>query len=209
MLRDSVGKLVHRFGRRYFQEVTRTGRKPEELWKELASAGFIGVHVSEAYGGGGAGLAEYHVVVEEVAAQGCPILSLVINSIVVPIIQQHGSEALKQTWLPPLAKGSRRLAFAITEPDAGTNTHKISTTARRAGTGWTLSGKKYFISAVDEADALLVVARGETVDVRGRAPLSLFICPDRCQGHCHDEDRYRASSSRNAIHRLFRRGRAR
>jgi alkylation response protein AidB-like acyl-CoA dehydrogenase len=182
MLRDSVGKLVHRFGRRYFQEVTRTGRKPKELWNELASAGFLGVHVSETYGGGGAGLAEYHVVVEEVAAQGCPILSLVINSIVVPIIQQHGSEALKQTWLPALAKGSRRLAFAITEPDAGTNTHKISTTARRAGAGWTLRGKKYFISAVDEADALLVVARGETVDARGRATLSLFIVPTDAKG---------------------------
>src|SRR5690348_2682300 len=127
MLRESVGKLVQRFGRRYFQDVTKAGGKPIELWRELGAAGFLGVHVSEAHGGGGSGLADYHVVVEEVAAQGCPILSLVINSICGPIIEQHGDDVLKRDWLPGLCDGTRRLAFAITEPDAGTNTHKIST----------------------------------------------------------------------------------
>lgn len=182
MLRDSVGKLAGRFGRKYFQEVTQAGRKPDELWQELGRAGFLGVHVSETYGGAGAGLADYHVVVEEVAAQGCPILSLVINSICSPIIEQHGSEELKRDWLPGLASGERRLAFAITEPDAGTNTHRITTTARRTADGWTLSGTKYWTSAVDEADAIMVVARGEDVDARGRPPLSLFIVPADAKG---------------------------
>jgi alkylation response protein AidB-like acyl-CoA dehydrogenase len=182
MLRESVGKLVQRFGRRYFQELTRTGKKPVELWNELGAAGFLGVHVSERYGGGGSGLADYHVVVEEVAAQGCPILTLVINSICAPIIEQHGSEELKQAWLPGLANGTLKLAFAITEPDAGTNTHKISTTARRTPTGWSLSGNKYWTSAVDEANAIMVVARGETADARGRSPLSLFIVPADAKG---------------------------
>ena len=177
MLRENVGRLMQRFGRRYFQDVTRKGEKPVELWKELAQAGFLGTMIDEEYGGAGMGLAEYHVMVEEVAANGCPILTLVINSICIPIIQHHGSAALKQAWLPGLADGSKKISFGITEPDAGTNTHKISTVARRSGTGWVLSGKKYYTSAVDEADAIMVVARGDETDAKGRARLSLFMVP--------------------------------
>ena len=185
MLREGVAKLAGRFGRRYFQELTRAGRKPTELWAELGTAGFLGTQVSERYGGAGSGLADYNVVVEEVAAQGCPVLSLVINSICIPIIEKHGGDTLKQDWLPGLAAGTRRLAFAITEPDAGTNTHKITTTVRREGSGWILNGSKYWTSAVDEADAIMVVARGETVDARGRAALSLFIVPADAKGISH------------------------
>ena len=182
MLRDGVAKLAGRYGRRYFQELTRAGRKPTELWQELGAAGFLGTQVPERYGGAGSGLADYNVVVEEVAAQGCPVLSLVINSIVTPILEKHGSEELKEAWLPGLGEGRLRLAFAITEPDAGTNTHKISTAARRSGDGWILNGKKYWTSAVDEADALMVVARGDAIDAKGRAALSLFIVPADAPG---------------------------
>jgi len=182
LLRESVGKLVGDFGRRYFQEVVKRKEKPVELWKALAQAGFLGVHIAEQYGGGGSGLADYNVVVEETAAQGCPILSLVIGSICAPIIEQHGSEAMKQTWLPGLANGQLKLAFAITEPNAGTNTHKVTTTAQRSGDGWTLNGAKYWTSAVDESDAIMVVARGATVDDKGRAQLSLFIVPANAPG---------------------------
>jgi alkylation response protein AidB-like acyl-CoA dehydrogenase len=182
MLRESVGKLVGRYGRRYFQELYRSGEKPVALWKDLASAGVLGLHIAEEYGGGGSGLADYAVAVEEVAAQGCPILSLVINSITAPIISTHGDEALKRAWLPGLADGSLKIAFAITEPDAGTNTHRISTVARKNGNGWTLNGRKYWTSAVDEADAIMVVARGETVDARGRPGLSLFLIPSDAKG---------------------------
>jgi alkylation response protein AidB-like acyl-CoA dehydrogenase len=182
MLRDSVGKLVGGFGRRYFQDVVKRKEKPVELWDALASAGFLGVHIAEQYGGGGSGLADYNVIVEETAAQGCPVLSLVIGSIIGPIIEQHGSDAMKQEWLPGLADGSRKIAFAITEPNAGTNTHKVSTTARRDGSGWKLSGAKYWTSAVDEADAIMVVCRGETVDAEGRSALSLFLVPTKAPG---------------------------
>ncbi|PHP64743.1 acyl-CoA dehydrogenase [Zhengella mangrovi] len=182
MLRESVGKLVGGFGRRYFQDIYRKGAKPVELWNALGDAGFLGVHISEAYGGAGGGLADYNVIVEETAAQGCPILSLVIGSICAPIIERHASEEIKQTWLPGLASGSMRLAFAITEPDAGSNTHKVSTVARRDGNGWALKGTKYWTSAVDEVDAIMVVARGETLDERGRGQLSLFLVPADAAG---------------------------
>ncbi len=177
MLRESVGKLAGSFGRSYFQDVYKRKAKPEELWRALGDAGFLGVHVSEQYGGGGSGLADYNVVVEEVAAQGCPMLSLVINSICAPIIEQHGSEALKNEWLPGLASGKKRLSFALTEPNAGTNTHKITTTARRDGNDWVINGNKYWTSGLDEADSVMVVCRSDKPDTQGRHPLSLFIVP--------------------------------
>ena len=182
MLRASVGKLAGGFGRKYFQDVVKRNQKPVELWNALAEGGYLGVFISEEFGGGGSGLADYNVIVEEVAAQGCPVLSLVIGSICAPIIQQHGSDAMKREWLPGLASGKRRLAFAITEPNAGTNTHKVSTIAKPNGDGWSLSGTKYWTSAVDEVDSIMVVARGETLDAQGRGALSLFIVPADAKG---------------------------
>ena len=182
LLRESVGKLVGSFGRRYFQDVVKRQVKPVELWQAMGEAGFLGVHISEAYGGGGSGLADYNLIVEEAAAQGCPMLSLVIGSICAPIIEQFGSEALKQAWLPGLAQGSKRLSFAITEPNAGTNTHLVTTTARPQGEGWVLNGTKYWTSGLDEADSVMVVCRSDKVDEKGRHPLSLFIVPANAPG---------------------------
>jgi alkylation response protein AidB-like acyl-CoA dehydrogenase len=182
LLRESVGKLVGSFGRRYFQDVVKRQVKPVELWQAMGAAGFLGVHISEAYGGGGSGLADYNLIVEEAAAQGCPMLSLVIGSICAPIIEQFGSEALKQAWLPGLAQGSKRLSFAITEPNAGTNTHLVTTTARPQGEGWVLNGTKYWTSGLDEADSVMVVCRSDKVDEKGRHPLSLFIVPANAPG---------------------------
>lgn len=182
LLRASVGRLVGSFGRKYFQDVYKRGEKPEELWRAMGDAGFLGVHIAETYGGGGSGLADYNVIVEEAAAQGCPMLSLVIGSICAPIIEQHGSDAMKREWLPGLATGRKRLSFAITEPNAGTNTHKVTTTARRNGDGWLLSGSKYWTSGVDEADAIVVVCRSELVNEQGRHKLSLFLVPANAPG---------------------------
>jgi len=182
MLRDSVAKLVGSFGRSYFQDVVKRNAKPVELWNAMGEAGFLGVHIAEEYGGGGSGLADYNVIVEEAAAQGCPMLSLVIGSICAPIIQMHCSEALKKEWLPGLASGKKRMSFAITEPNAGTNTHKVTTTARKNGDGWLLNGTKYWTSGVDEADAIMVVCRSDLVDAQGRHQLSLFIIPANAPG---------------------------
>jgi alkylation response protein AidB-like acyl-CoA dehydrogenase len=179
-LRRSVAKLVGSYGRSYFQKIVRNGEKATELWAELGAAGFLGVHIAEEWGGGGGGMAEYNIVVEETAAQGCPLFTMVLQSICSPIIEKHGTRELQERWLPGLADGTVRMSFAITEPDAGTNTHKITTTATPDGNGgWSLSGGKYWTSAVDEAHAILVVARGPVAGPDGRHPLSLFIvAPD-------------------------------
>ena len=181
-LRQSVAKLVGKYGRQYFQDKVRTGGKVTELWTELGEAGFLGPHIAERWGGGGGGITDYYIVVEETAAQGCPLFTMVLQSICSPIIERFGSDELQQRWLPGLADGSVRMSFAITEPDAGTNTHRISTTATPTGDGWELNGGKYWTSAVDEADAILVVARGPVAEPNGRFPLSLFIVPPDTAG---------------------------
>ena len=182
-LRASVRKLVGRFGRPYFQEIVKKGEKPDELWAEMGAAGYLGVHISEEYGGGGGGLADLAVVMEEMSAAGCPMFMIVISpAICGTILDQHGSVELKERWLARIADGTTKMAFAITEPDAGTNTHNITTTARRDGEGWVLSGQKYWTSGLDEADAVLVVARGEEPDAKGRHPLSLFVVPTDSPG---------------------------
>ncbi len=86
------------------------------------------------------------------------------------VIARFGTEAQKQTWLPALADGTRTMAFGITEPDAGSNSHRITTTARKDGTDWLLTGRKVFISGVDLADATLIVGRTEDSRTAASSP---------------------------------------
>ena len=182
-LRASVGKLVGKYGRKYFQDAVANQTQPDELWAELGTAGFLGVHIPEAYGGSGGGLAELNIVIEECAAQGCPMLSLVIASICAPIIEAYGSTELKDKWLPGIATGKLKMAFAITEPDAGSNTHNVSTSARKVDGGWSIQGAKYWTSGIDESDAVMVVAKDPEMETgNGRSALSLFVMPADAPG---------------------------
>ncbi|WP_226360361.1 acyl-CoA dehydrogenase family protein [Pseudonocardia sp. ICBG1142] len=182
-LRDAVATLVGRYGHDYFMRKAAAHEEPTELWKELGAAGFLGVHLSEAYGGGGGTMADLAVVVEESSTQGVPLLMMVISpAICGTIIDTHGSHELKSRWLPGIADGSLKMAFAITEPDAGSNSHEITTTAHPDGDGWRLRGQKYWTSGIDEADAVLVVTRAPEAGPNGRHPLSLFVVPTDTEG---------------------------
>ncbi|MEU9640459.1 acyl-CoA dehydrogenase family protein [Streptomyces sp. NPDC048188] len=151
----------------------------KRLWQAAAKLGYIGVNLPEAYGGGGAGITELSLVLEELGAAGNPLLMMIVSpAICGTVIARFGTEEQKREWLPPLADGTRLMAFGITEPDAGSNSHRITTTARRdAATGdWILTGRKVFVSGVDIADATLIV--GRTEDARtGRLKPCLFIVP--------------------------------
>ena len=174
-LRASVYGIVAKFGNDYYTRCSDTLQPPTELWDALAAGGFVGVNLPEAYGGGGMGLTAMSIVAEEAAAAGCPQIMLMISpGIVGSLLTRHATEEQKQRWLAPMAAGSVRIAFAITEPDAGSNSHHIATTARRDGDTYYISGQKTFITAADQTDALLVVARTGT-DPSGRAQLSLFL----------------------------------
>ncbi|MFD6972771.1 acyl-CoA dehydrogenase family protein [Streptomyces sp. NPDC059949] len=176
-LRTAVAALGQRYGREYLARVAREGGHPDELWADAAKLGYLGVNLPEEYGGGGGGIAELSIVLEELGAAGCPLLMMVVSpAICGTVIARFGTEAQKRAWLPGLADGSRTMAFGITEPDAGSNSHRITTTARRDGDDWVLTGRKVFISGVDIADATLVV--GRTEDARsGRLKPCLFIVP--------------------------------
>ncbi|AOP50270.1 acyl-CoA dehydrogenase family protein [Streptomyces lydicus] len=174
-LRASVAALARRYGREYFAAVVAEGRHTDDLWTEAAKLGYLGVNLPAEYGGGGGGIVELSLVLEELGAAGCPLLMLVVSpAICGTVIARFGTEAQKRAWLPGLADGSRKMAFGITEPDAGSNSHRITTTARKDGGDWVLNGRKVFISGVDIADATLIV--GRTEDARtGRLKPCLFI----------------------------------
>jgi alkylation response protein AidB-like acyl-CoA dehydrogenase len=175
MLREAVRGIAAKYGHDYFAHQARTGEKASELWDAMGEAGFLGVHLPEQFGGGGGGLSELAIVSEELAAQGCPLLLILVSAgISAEVIARFGTDAQKQRWLPGLA-GTDKMVFAITEPDAGSNSHNLSTVATRDGDVYRVRGTKTYISGVDEADTMLVVARTGTDSDTGRGRLSLFV----------------------------------
>jgi alkylation response protein AidB-like acyl-CoA dehydrogenase len=176
-LRDAVGAVTEKYGASYFAERAEQHEPTTELWQSLASHGFIGINLPEEFGGGGAGMTELAIVCEETAAHGCPLLLLLVSSAISgELLTRYGTPEQRREWLPRMASGLTKVVFAITEPDAGSNSHQISTTAVRDGTDYVLNGTKYYISGVDEADALIVVTR--------TAPkhLTLFLVPTDAPG---------------------------
>ncbi|MFI2434422.1 acyl-CoA dehydrogenase family protein [Streptomyces sp. NPDC018693] len=155
-----------------------------DLWQKAAQLGYIGVNLPEAYGGGGGGITELSLVLEELGTAGNPLLMMIVSpAICGTVLARFGTEAQKQEWLPALADGTRLMAFGITEPDAGSNSHRITTTARRdSATGdWLLTGRKVFVSGVDIADATLIVGRTEDARTGSLKPC-LFIVPRDAPG---------------------------
>jgi alkylation response protein AidB-like acyl-CoA dehydrogenase len=181
-LRQAVAKLADGYGRDFFVRQARTGGKTTDLWLDMGRHGYLGVALPEEHGGGGGGIGDLAAVCEELAAKGCPLLMMIVSpAICGTVINRFGTAEQKQRWLPSIADGTLTMAFAITEPDAGSNSHRITTTARRDGDGWVLKGRKIYISGVDEAGAVLVVARAE--DARtGRLKPCLFVVPTDAEG---------------------------
>jgi alkylation response protein AidB-like acyl-CoA dehydrogenase len=182
LLRSSVAEVAARYGHPYWLGKAKAGEKTRELWDEVGRLGYLGVNVPEEYGGGGRGIVELAIVAEELAAAGCPLLLIVVSpAICATILAKSGTTEQKERWLPGLATGTMRMAFAITEPDAGSNSHKLSTVATRDGSDWVLSGRKTYISGVDEADAVLVVGRAEDARTGTLRP-ALAIVPTDAPG---------------------------
>ncbi len=181
-LRSAASELGRSYGYAYYIRQARSDGRLTELWQDAAKLGFLGVNLPEDYGGGGAGMYELAIVLEELAAAGCGLLMMVVSpAICGTILARFGTAGQKQEWLPKLASGSAIMAFGITEPDAGSNSHKLSTVASRDGDAWVLNGRKIYISGVDEAEAVLIVAR--TADARtGKLRPALFVVPTSTPG---------------------------
>jgi hypothetical protein len=179
MLRETVAAICGDFGPVYTRRKAAAGEPPTELWDALASRGYLGVNIPERYGGGGLGMSALAAVGEEVTAAGCSLLLIVVSpAIVGSIVARHGSDEQKEHWLPGIAAGTTKIAFAITEPDAGSNSHNLSTAAQRSNGVYRLLGQKTFISGVEEADAILVVARARGEDGALGLPLLFIVDAD-------------------------------
>lgn len=176
-LRAAVAAVTHRYGAAYFAERAASHEPTTELWTDLARHGFVGISFPEEFGGGGAGMAELAIVCEESAAHGCPLLLMLVSSAISgELLTRYGSIDQQRQWLPQMASGQTKVVFAITEPNAGSNTRQITTSAVPHHGDYLINGTKYYISGVDEAGALIVVAR--------TAPekLSLFLVPTDAAG---------------------------
>ncbi|MEU8260991.1 acyl-CoA dehydrogenase family protein [Micromonospora sp. NPDC048999] len=181
-LRDAVRMLGRRYGHDYYVAKAKAGEHTTELWQEAGRLGYLGVNIPTEYGGGGAGITELAIVCEELAAAGCPLLLLVVSpAIAATVINKHGTDEQRKRHLPGLADGTRKIVFAITEPEAGSNFHRLGTVARRDGDDWLLTGRKCYISGVDEAQHVLVVARTED-SATGSLKPALFIVPTDATG---------------------------
>jgi len=181
-LRDAVRSLARRYGHAYYVEKAKSGGHTTELWAEAGRLGYLGVNIPTEYGGGGGGITELAIVCEEFAAAGCPLLLLVVSpAIVGTILARYGTDEQRKRHLPGIATGTEKMVFAITEPEAGSNFHRLATVARRDGDDWILSGRKCFISGVDEAGHILVVARTEDA-ATGKLRPALFLVPTDAPG---------------------------
>jgi alkylation response protein AidB-like acyl-CoA dehydrogenase len=179
-LRESVRQVARKFGVEYAIERSRRGEPMTELWRAMGAAGFLGVNLPEEYGGGGAGIYDLALVLEEVSAEGAPLIMMVVSpAIVGTVLARYGTPQQRERWLPGIASGSTVVAFGITEPDAGSNSHKLTTTAHRDGSDWVLNGRKTFVTGVPNADAVLIVGR---IQESERLRPAMFLVPREMPG---------------------------
>jgi alkylation response protein AidB-like acyl-CoA dehydrogenase len=142
-IRETVAAICAEFGPQYTRAKVAAGEPPTELWDALASRGYLGVNVPEEYGGSGLGMQALAAVGEEITAAGCALLLIVVSpAIVGSILARHGTPDQKERWLRPIGEGTTKIAFAITEPDAGSNSHNISTAAVASNGGYAISGRR-------------------------------------------------------------------
>jgi alkylation response protein AidB-like acyl-CoA dehydrogenase len=179
-LRESVRQVARKFGVEYAIERSRRGEPMTELWRAMGAAGFLGVNLPEEYGGGGAGIYDLALVLEEVSAEGAPLIMMVVSpAIVGTVLARYGTLEQRERWLPGIASGNTVVAFGITEPDAGSNSHKLTTTAHRDGSDWVLNGRKTFVTGVPNADAVLIVGR---IQESERLRPAMFLVPRETPG---------------------------
>ncbi len=161
-VREGVAEIGARHDRSYWDRCDRDKRWPEEVWADLAKGGWLGLCVPQEYGGGGQGLLELAVATETLSASagcGASFVYLLTPGFGALTITRHGTGEQKRELLPRLAAGQLETCFAITEPDAGSDSLQITTHARRDGPDFVVRGQKIWISGVQRADYMLLVAR--------------------------------------------------
>jgi acyl-CoA dehydrogenase len=200
-IRAAVRRVCADFPDEYWLEHDESKEFPWDFYHAIAKGGWLGLTVPETYGGGGLGVTEAAIVEQEISASGagmngCSAVHIGIFGFE-PIIK-HGSEGLKQRFLPRLVSGDLHVSFAVTEPDAGTDTTNISTSARKVEGGWSISGKKVWITKAQEAERLMILCRTapRSASDRKTAGMTLLFAP---MDRDHIEVRRIPKMGRNAI----------
>jgi hypothetical protein len=182
-------------------EWDRVKAMPREVLARLGELGFFGLRIPEEYGGLGLDALTYLMVLEEIGAADASVsITLgVHNSLGTGMLLRHGSEAQKRRWLPPMATGKVVAAFALSEPDAGSDPAAVRAEARRVGDGWVMTGTKAWVTSGDLAGLLVVMARTDTPEARrGGRGVSAFLVPGDAPGveHGKAEDKMGLRASR-------------
>jgi acyl-CoA dehydrogenase len=161
-IRDGVRRVCAGFDDAYWRDLDARHEFPWAFYDAMAEGGWIGVALPEAYGGGGLGITEASIVLEEVAASGaamngCSALHLSIFGMN-PVVK-HGSDVMRERYLPQVVDGSLHVAFGVTEPDAGTDTTSITTTARPVEGGYLVRGRKVWTTKASLCQKVLLLVR--------------------------------------------------
>ena len=162
LIRESVIKLCSDFSDDYWSQKDKEHEFPWDFYQAMAEAGWLGIAIPEAYGGSGRGITEASLVLEEVAASGAAMngaTSLHLSIFGMHPVVKYGSEEMKQKYLPRVAKGDLHVAFGVTEPDAGTDTTSITTSARLDGDNYLVKGRKVWTSKALQSEKVLLLVR--------------------------------------------------
>jgi acyl-CoA dehydrogenase len=177
-LRAGVTEICKRYPGEYWRDLDSRREYPEKFVNELTQAGYLGCLIPPEYGGAGLGTREGGLILETIHANGGSASACHAQMYIMGTVLRHGSPAQKQAYLPKIATGELRLqAFAVTEPDAGSDTTQLKTTALRNGTRYVVNGRKMFISRAQQSDLMLLLARTMPVEqVKRRTDgLSVFL----------------------------------
>lgn len=178
-IRHAVQDLCAGFDDDYWTRKDREGGFPEDFYRAMAGAGWLGVAMPAEYGGAGLGIQEAALMMETVAASGAGMAgasSIHMNVFGLHPVVVHGSDAQRARWLPPVISGEQKACFGVTEPNTGLNTLKLRTLAVRRGDRYVVNGQKIWISTAQVASKILLLARTTPLDqVSGPTQgLSLF-----------------------------------
>lgn len=161
-MRSSLRKVLSRFPDEYWMQHDLDHEFPWDFYHAMADAGWLGICTPEKYGGGGAGVQEAAVLIEEVTAGGGALNAATTVQIALfglePIVK-YGTEEQRARFLPAAAQGKLQVSFGVTEPDAGTDTTSITTFAEKVPGGYLVNGRKVFISRAEQAERLLLITR--------------------------------------------------
>ncbi len=164
-IREEIRKVCREFPDSYWREVDRKRVYPEAFVRKLTELGWLAAPIPEEYGGTGLGITEASIILEEINHSGGTATVCHAQMYTMGTLLKHGSEEQKKRYLPKIATGELRLqAFGVTEPNAGSETTRLQTTATRKGDRYIIHGQKIFISRVLQSDLMLLLARTTPYD---------------------------------------------